>query len=181
MQMRHIPLWLGLALPLAACGTKALTPLPQTQILTGENLNQADANFVTTAYQIVQLDNQQGQIAAARASSAQVRAIAADLSAKANALYPVLEAAIKRNGIVPPSRLPEDLAARVDRLHRLQGEALDDAYLADQVKSHKRAVRVFQEEVARTQDPAMRSLAEQALPVVQTDLAQLLTLSATVK
>jgi putative membrane protein len=181
MQMRHLPLWLGLALPLAACGTKAVTPLPEAQILTGEKLNQADANFVTTAYQITQLDNQQGQIAAAQASSQRVRAIAGELVAKANALYPELEAAIKRNGILPPTRLPEDLAARVDRLRRLQGEAFDDAYLADQVKSHKRAVAVFQEELSRTQDPAMHALAARALPIVQNDLAQLLAISAAVK
>jgi putative membrane protein len=181
MQMRHLPFWLGLALLLAACGTKAVTPLPEVQILTGERLNQADANFVTTAYQIVQLDTQQGQIAAAQASSPRVRAIAAELSAKANALYPELEAAIKRNGIVPPTRLPEDLAARVDRLRRLQGEAFDAAYVADQVKSHKRAVWVFQDELSRTQDPAMRSLAERVLPVVQNDLAQLLAISVATK
>jgi putative membrane protein len=181
MQMRQLPLWLVVALSLAACGTKAVTPLPEVQILTGEKLNQADANFVTTAYQIIQLDKQQGQIAVVQASSPRVRAIAADLSSKADALYPELEAAIKRNGIVPPKRLPDDLAARVDRLRRLQGEALDEAYLADQVKSHKRAVAVFQEELSRTQDPVMHSLAERALPIVQGDLAQLLAISAAMK
>ncbi len=181
MMMRHLPLWFGLALPLTACGTKAVTPLPEAQILTGETLNQADANFVTAAYQIVQLDNQEGQIALERASSPRVRALAAELIAKANDLYPRLEAAIKRDGIVPPRRLPEDLAARVDRLQRLQGEAFDDAYIADQVKSHTRAVAVFKAELARTQDPAMRTLAERALPVVQDDLAKLLTLSAAIK
>ena len=178
MKKTSVSVMLALALPIAACGTKAVTPLPDQQILTGQKLNQADANFVTSAYQIVQLDKQEGQLAQTRAADPQVRAIAVELSTKADTLYPRLEAAIKANGITPPSRMPEPLQRRIEDLERLQGADFDRAYLTDQIESHQHAVAVFQAEQRRTQDPNMKSLADQALPVVQEDLVKLQTIAA---
>jgi putative membrane protein len=181
MQVKHLALLFAATLPIAACGTKALTPLPQQQILTGEKLNQADANFVTASYQIVQLDTQQGQLAVAQATDPQVRAIAGELIEKARSLYPHLEDAIRANGITAPTRLPRELQRRVDELSALHGRAFDRAYLTDQIESHQHAVAVFRAEQARTQDASMRSLVEQALPVVQDDLTRLQTLAAALR
>ena len=161
------------ALALAGCTTRAVTPLPQEQILTGQMLNQADANFVTESYRIVQMDNEEGQLAAVQSANPRVRALAAEIVSKANRLYPEMEAAIHKNGITPPRDLPGDLRARLDRTRSLRGAAFDRSYLADQVETHERALRVFQAEQARTQDPAMRALVEEATPVVQEDLAKL--------
>ena len=164
----------------AGCATRAVAPLPQEQILTGQNLSQADANFVTEGYRIVEMDNQEGQLAATQSGNPQVRALAADIVAKANRLYPLMEDAIHKNGITPPRELPRDLQARLDRTRSLKGVAFDRAYLADQVETHERALRVFQAEQARTQDPSMRSLVEQSAPVVQDDLGKLQALQASV-
>lgn len=158
---------------LAACGTKALTPLPDQQILTGQKLNQADANFVTSAYQTVQLDNLEGQLAAVHATDPRVRSIAGQLIARANVLYPPLEDAIRVNGITPPTRLPGALQRKVDALGALRGRAFDRAYIADQLESHRAAAATFTEELRRTQDPAMRALAEGALPWVNRAIARL--------
>ncbi len=169
---------LCLALPIAGCATRAQAPLPQEQILTGQHLSQADANFVTESYRIVQVDNQEGQFASAQSGNPQVRALAAEIVGKANQLYPMMQDAIQKNGITPPRELPADLRARLDRTRSLQGAAFDRAYLADQVETHQLAIRVFQAEQSRTQDPAMRALVNRALPVVQEDLAKLQTLQA---
>lgn len=175
-----LPMLFALALPMAACGTKAITPLPEQQILTGNTLNQADANFVTTSYQIVQMDNQEGKLAETQASDPRVRAIAQELTDKANMLYPHLEAVIKANDITPPKRLPGALQRRVDDLQPLNGPAFDRAFLTDQIESHQHAVAVFTAELKRTQDSNMRNLAEKALPVVQDSLTKLQTIAATI-
>ncbi len=169
---------LCLALPVAGCTTQAQTPFPQQQILTGQMLNQADANFVTESFRLVRLDGQEGQLAAAQSDNPQVRALAAEIVAKANQLYPLMQDAIRKNGISPPVDLPGDLRGRLERTRGLQGSAFDRSYLADQVETHQRAIRAFQAEQARTQDPTMRSLVNQALPVVQEDLGKLQALQA---
>ena len=169
---------LCVSLPIAGCATRAQAPLPQEQILTGQHLSQADANFVTEGYRIVELDNQEGQLATAQSGNPQVRALAVEIVAKANQLYPLMQDVIQKNGITPPRELPGDLRTRLDRTRSLHGAAFDRAYLADQVETHQRAIRAFQAEQARTQDPAMRALVDRALPVVQEDLGKLQALQA---
>ena len=84
-----------------------------------------------------------------------------------------------RTASVAPVDLPGDL-----RVPGWSGRAacrdaaFDRSYLADQVETHQRAIRAFQAEQARTQDPTMRSLVNQALPVVQEDLGKLQALQA---
>lgn len=172
---------LCLALPVAGCATRANQPLPQEQILTGQTLNQTDANFVTESFRIVQMDNEEGQLAATQSNNPQVRALAAEIVAKANQLYPLMQDTIQKNGITPPRELPQDLRARLDKTRAARGAAFDRSYLADQVETHQRAVRVFQAEQARTQDAGMRALVDRALPVVQEDLGKLQSLQATIR
>ena len=168
---------LVLAIAVGGCATQAQTPFRQEQILRGNNtagsLNQADAAFVTAAYRVAQLDNSEGQLAATQSSNPQLRQLAAEIVAKANQLYPQLEAEIAKNGITAPRELPADLRGRLDRLRDKRGRAFDQQYLADQVETHQQAIQAFETEQAHTQDPSMRSLAELALPVVRDDLGRL--------
>ena len=172
---------LCLALPVAGCATRAQAPLPQEQILTGQQLSQADANFVTESYRIVEMDNDEGQLAATQSGNPQVRALAAEIVGKANQLYPRMQDAVRKNGITPPRELPADLRGRLERTQALHGGAFDRSYLADQVETHQRAIRAFQAEQARTQDPSMRALVDRALPVVQEDLGKLQALQSSMR
>ena len=176
--IRAVLAGLCLALPIAGCATRAQAPFPQQQILTGQTLNQADANFVTESFRLVELDRQEGRLAATQSDNPQVRALAAEIVAKADQLYPLMQDAIQKNGITPPVELPGDLRGRLERTRALRGAAFDRAYLADQVETHQRAIRTFQAEQARTQDPTMRALVNRALPVVQDDLSRLQALQA---
>ena len=176
-----LSLGLALTLPIAGCSTRALSPLPQTEILTGSKLKQADTDFVTAAYQIVQLDDQEGQLSGTRAADPRVRALAVQLASQANMLYPQLQDTIKSNGISAPNRLPLALSGQVDKLKGLTGSAFDRQYVADQVQSHQRAVDIFQKEASTTEDPAMRTQAQTALPVVQDNLGRLKFLAGDLK
>ena len=160
---------------LGACATQAQTPFRQEQVLRGNDssLNQADAAFVTAAYRVAQLDNSEGQLAAAQSGNPKLRQLAAEIVAKANQLYPQLETEIAKNGITAPRELPADLRDRLNRLGEKRGRAFDQQYLSDQVETHQQAVQAFEAEQARTHDAAMRSLAELALPVVREDLGRL--------
>lgn len=168
----------ALALLIAGCGTRATTPLPQEQVLTGQMVNQSDANAATESYRIVQLDNQEGQLAAAQSTDPQVRTLAAELIGKANQLYPQLEEQLQRTGITPARVLPRVLQGKVDRLGTLRGRTFDRQYLADQIESHQRALVVFQDGLSRSQDAGIKALLTQAVPVVQDSLDKLQALRA---
>lgn len=171
MKMKHLSALLMLALPVAACAT-AGAPAPVA-------LNPADTNFVTTSYQIIQLDDQEGELAAMQAADPRVKAIAGDLIAKADLISPKLNLVVGTDGIDLPTRLSDAEQASVDALTPLSGKAFDRAYLNDQIASHERGVAVIRAEQASTKDPQMLALANQTLPIVQDDLTRLQAIAAT--
>ena len=168
MIMKQVPMLLALALPVAACAT-ADKPVA---------LNPADTDFVTTSYQIIQLDDQEGELAAMQAYDPRVKAIAGDLIAKADVISPELNKVVGTDGIALPTRLSNAQQASVDALTPLTGKAFDRAYLNDQIASHQRGVAVIKAEQASTKDPQMLALANQTLPIVQDDLNKLQAIAA---
>jgi predicted outer membrane protein len=171
MQTKHLTVLLALGLPLGACASMPGFVGPVT-------LNQTDQDFVTTAFNVMQLDDQEGQLAATQAADPRVRAIAGDLSAKAETLEPQVDTALAQDNMTPPTRLPDAAQNEVTALVPLQGKEFDRAYLQDQIASHQRGVAVFQAEQAKTQDPQLRQLAATSLPVVQDSLSKLQAIAA---
>jgi hypothetical protein len=72
MEMRHLRLALAFVLPVCACSSLPGMPGPVT-------LNQTDQDFVATSFNIMQFDDQEGQLAAVQAADPRVKAIAASL------------------------------------------------------------------------------------------------------
>jgi putative membrane protein len=171
MKMSHLPLAIALALPVCACSSMPGFSGPVT-------LNQTDQDFVTTAFNIMQLDDQEGQLAAVQAADPRVKAIAGDLIAKAETMEPSVDTVLAKDNLTPPARLSDASQGQVTALVPLTGKAFDRAYLNDQIASHQRGVAVFQAEQASTKDPQLRQLASNALPVVQESLGKLQAIAA---
>ena len=172
MQTKHLMAALALALPLGACASMPGFVGPVT-------LNSTDQDFVTTAFNVMQLDDQEGQLAALQASDPRVKAIAGDLSAKAETLEPQVDTVLAKDNMTPPTRLSDQAQGEVTALVPLQGKAFDRAYIQDQIASHQRGIAAFQAEQAKTQDPQLRQLAATSLPVVQDSLTKLQAIAAT--
>jgi putative membrane protein len=172
MKMSHLSLGLALALPVGACSSMPGFQGPVT-------LNPTDQEFVATAFNIMQLDDQEGQLAAMQAADPRVKAIAGDLIAKAETMEPHVDTILATDNLTPPARLSNALQGQVTALVPLQGKAFDRAYLNDQIASHQRGIAVFQAEQAKTQDPQLRQLAATAVPVLQDSLSKLQAIAAT--
>ncbi len=137
-----------------------------------------DDSYINTAYQLAQLDNQAGKLVPAKAQDPRVVEVSSELVAQANALTPEFTSALQSQGITPPQQLPPALQSELTKLQGLQGAAFDQAYVADEIKLHQRAVQVFHKEDADTKNGAMRTQVEAELPAVQTDLARLQSLTS---
>ena len=96
MNIKNLSTVLLLAGSVMACTTPAVPTAPN-----GQALNKTDTDFVMTSYDIIQLDNQEGQLAAMQASDPRVRQMALELITKANAMQPKLDTVIGTDGITP--------------------------------------------------------------------------------
>ncbi len=171
MTPTHASLLFAATLALAGCTTE------EAQIRSSGSMGASDTEYVTTAYNLVQLDRQAGQMVAAKAADPRVRDLATQVTAQADALYPGLQAAEKVGGITPPDRLPGDMAAEIDKLRELNGSDFDRQYVADELAAHQHAVDVFKKEDTATNDGAMKAQVETELPAVQSNLDRLQYLS----
>lgn len=170
MPYRHSVLCVAVAVALGGCTTM------EAQIRSSGSMGQTDAEYITTAEQLVALDDQAGKMAATKAADPRVVDVSSQIMASADTLSPGLQAAIKVAGMQPP-KLPADTAAEVQKLATLHGPAFDKEYVADELALHQKAVAVFQQEDAKTQDGALRTQVEAELPALQDDLAKLQVLS----
>jgi putative membrane protein len=171
MLQKRIPIWIVAALAVSGCTTM------EGQIRSTGAMGQPDADYVGTASQIVQLDQQSGKLAATQAADPRVVDISNQLAAQATVLSPQLQAAAKAEGIQTPVNPSGNTAAEIDQLRSLKGPAFDHQYLADELAAHQQAVAAFKKEDTSTKDGTMRTLVETALPTVQNNLAKLQYLS----
>jgi predicted outer membrane protein len=120
---------LALAMPaalfaLAGCGTTA-TSAP------GSDVNQADLEFVTQAYNIITFDREECSLAQTYAQSPEVKEIAAKLLNDANAFAVKLDQFMKARDINPPTQLRTDLRIRLHHIRLNYGLDFDRSFLAD--------------------------------------------------
>ncbi len=171
ISVKHLPLWLALAVPLAGCETAA------SQISSSGTMGSADADFVTAAYRIAQLDEQAGKLAATKATDPRVVDLASQMSSEAQVMYPNLQAALHVEGKTLPNSPPPEVTAEVQTLSGLKGTAFDRQFVADELAAHQQAVTILQKEDTASKDGAMKGQVETELPAVQANLAKLQFLS----
>ena len=137
----------------------------------------SDGEFVNAAYQIAQLDEQAGKLAATKAADPRVINLAGQMSSEAQIMYPNLQGALKAEGKQAPASLPPEVTAEIQKLNGLTGVAFDRQFVADELAAHKRAVAALQKEASSTKDGAMKNQVATELPAVQNNLAKLQFLS----
>lgn len=158
--------WLPVLL-LAGC-----TTMP-AQIKQGGQMGQVDQDYAKAAYQLVQLDRQTSKLAAGNAADPRVPFLATQLAAKANALYPGLQAALQAEGVPEPTSLPPNLTADIEALKQLRGPEFDRRYLAVEIAAHERTLAAIEQESKTTQNAALKSQANAAMPAVRDNLGKL--------
>ena len=140
----------------------------------GGDMNQADLEFITQAYNIITFDREEASRAPSYAQTPAVVEIAAKLLNDANAfaakLYPIMQA----RGINPPTELRSDLRVRLYHLRLNRGLDFDRSFIDDQIASHQEALG-RQEKFMGTpgQNPQLLALAREGTEVLRQNLAAL--------
>lgn len=136
-----------------------------------------DHQFFMMAASGGMLEVELGRLAAERAASAEVKAFGQRMVAdhgKAN--QQLLQIAAAQAMPAPKEMLPEHKKHR-DQLARLSGAEFDRMYTQHMVQEHKKDVAGFEKEAASGTDPALRSFAQETLPVLREHLTLAQTLA----
>jgi putative membrane protein len=130
-----------------------------------------DQQFVDFAAQTDMVEANLGQLAGTAGSSQAVKdygqMLAADHTKDFNQLYTVAQQA---NLTRPTAIDAEHNKAMVDPFQKLQGAAFDKRFAHEMIAGHTKAIAVYKKEAADAQNPALKSYAESALPVLQKHL-----------
>jgi putative membrane protein len=131
----------------------------------------SDQEFVDFAAQTDMVEANLGQMAGSVASAQPVKDYAqmlvTDHTNDFNQLYSVAHQA---NLNMPNAIDAEHNKAMIDPFQKLKGAAFDHHYVQEMIAGHTKAIAVFKKEAADAQNPALKSYAEQDLPVLQKHL-----------
>ena len=130
-----------------------------------------DQQFVDFAAETDMVEANLGQLAQSLASSQRTKdygqMLATDHTNDFHQLYSVAQQETLK---MPDAIDTEHNKAMVDPFQKLKGIAFDQRYSREMVAGHTKAIAIYKKEAADAQNPALKSYAEQALPVLQKHL-----------
>ncbi len=131
----------------------------------------SDQQFVDFAAQTDMVEANLGQLAQDVAAKPDVKdygkMLVTDHTNDFNQLYTLAQQA---NLTRPNAIDAENNKTMIDPFQKLKGAAFDRRYLREMVAGHTKAIAIYKKEAADAQNPALKSYAEQALPVLQKHL-----------
>ena len=139
-------------------------------------------DFVQAASNSDQFEILEAQVAGVEGRDPRVKAFAREMIQAHSQTSDTLKRAAAASGLPPPSPGPGDGGARM--LAALQGQRgadFDRTYARQQVLGHTEALVVEQGYAAQGSDPAVRSAARSAVPIIQQHLDQARRLCAALK
>ena len=131
----------------------------------------SDQQFVDFAAQTDMAEANLGQLAGTVASSQAVKDYAQTLvTDHTNDFHQLYNAAHQANLNVPDAIDAKNNKTMIDPFQKLKGAAFDHRYASEMVAGHTKAIAIYKKEAADAQNPALKSYAEDALPVLQKHL-----------
>ncbi len=167
-------------LALAACGQQAQQqaelPAP-APVETATPAAMTDVEFMQAALNADAFEIQSSELAAQRASRADVKEVAATLVQENRAATTAL------TNLAPTVQAPaltpvvaEDQADDLADLQTKNGEAFDDAYLDDQVEAHNSTIALYERFIATAQPGPLKDWAQNTLTTMRTHRDRVQTL-----
>lgn len=132
----------------------------------------SDQQFVDFAGQTDMVEANLGQLAQTAASSQSVKDYAQTLvTDHTSDFHQLYDAAHQANLNVPDAIDAEHNKTVIGPYQKLKGAAFDRRYISDMIAGHTKAIAIYKKEAADAQSPALKSYAEQAMPVLEKHLA----------
>jgi len=179
--MKNFAILFGGAALLAACQTNPPAPPAPPPVAVDPNNPLMAPGYIATAGSSDQFEIQSSQLALQMSQNAQLRNLANMLIADHTRSTQMVVGAAQSAGIAPPppALLPQHQAL-LDQLRASgSGPAFDQAFKQIQIQAHTDALALHQNYAASGDVPALRTVAGQIVPVVQTHLNQLQMLNVT--
>ncbi len=127
-----------------------------------------DQKFVNFVAQTDMLDANLGQLAETAGASQSVKNCAQMLVADHTSDFQELRGIAYKAGFSVPGTINAEInKTTIAPFHRLKGTALDRRYLQEMVAEHTKAIAVYRKEAADAKTPALKSYADETLPVLQ--------------
>lgn len=132
----------------------------------------ASSTFVERAAQGGMAEVEAGELAANKATNAEVRKFAMMMVKDHGAANQKLAQLAKSEGIPLPDTYGEAHRSQLKALQSVDGARFDQAYMAQMVKAHEETVQLLKSEIASGQDPEIKAYAAAMLPTVEAHLQE---------
>ena len=131
----------------------------------------SDQQFVTLAAQTDLVEANLGQLAQNAASSQAVKDYGQMLETDHTASYQKLwSLAAQANVTVPGAIDSQNNKAVIGPMNKLTGKAFDRRFIQDMIAGHTKAIAAFKKEADDATNPAIKSYAQDTIPVLQKHL-----------
>ncbi len=132
----------------------------------------SDQNFINFAAQTDMVEANLGQLAQTTAGSKQVKDYAQMLVTDHTIDFNQLSSVARQAGLSVPSAIDaEHNKTMIGPFEKLKGATFDRRYIEDMIAGHAKGIAIYRKEAAEAQNPALKSYADHALPVLEKHLA----------
>ncbi|HEY6433552.1 MAG TPA: DUF4142 domain-containing protein [Acetobacteraceae bacterium] len=133
-------------------------------------LSKQDASFVNQAAETNLAEISAGQMALGKSPSQAVAQLAQTMVSDHTQSNQQLSQIAGQQGFSLPSEPSAQQRAQARHLSGMSGQQFEQAFARDQVQDHRTAIAAFQKEARSSHDPALKSFAQQTIPVLQKHL-----------
>ncbi|HUJ14611.1 MAG TPA: DUF4142 domain-containing protein [Thermoanaerobaculia bacterium] len=130
-------------------------------------LNASDSDFARKAAEGGMMEVDLGQLAAAKATSQDVKDFGNKMVADHGKANDELKALASQKGLTLPTTPGAEEKTTSNALEKKTGAAFDKAYMSDMVKDHEKDAKEFKNAVSKIQDPDLKNWASNTLTVIQ--------------
>ena len=154
----------------AGTGTSSTSMAAATTDSAGSTLDQADQQFVTKAAEGGISEVTLGQLAAAKAKSADVRAFGNQMVSDHGKANSELTELARLKGVTLPTTPGKEDEKLANTLSSKDGKTFDRTYMENMVRDHEKDVREFERASRTAADPGVKAWAANTLPTLKDHL-----------
>jgi putative membrane protein len=144
-------------------------------------LKSADTAFAIRAAQGGAAEVQMGKLAAAKASSPDVKTFGQQMVDDHTKANDDLKSVAEKKRMTLPTDMNAHQQNSYSKLQKLSGDAFDRAYVKHMVKDHEEDVKEFQKEANNGEDEDIKGFASRTLPVLQGHLEKIKSIQSSVE
>lgn len=132
----------------------------------------SDQRFVNFAGQTDMVDANLGQLARTESSSQHIKDYGQKLTTDQTSDFQALSKVAHQADLIVPSAIDkEHNRSTIEPFQKLKGAAFDHRFVNEMIAGDNKAIEIYKKEAADAQTSALRSYAEEAIPILQADIA----------